>query len=72
MTYWTYIRDHRGLWKPRVQVYLATSIFADLVHRLGDFTGAGAYNGGEGNPNYDYARELMSKANAWRQRLVGN
>jgi soluble lytic murein transglycosylase-like protein len=71
VTWWTYIRDHAGLWKPKVQVYLATSIFADLVHRLGEFTGAGAYNGGEGNPNEDYAREVLERANDWRRKLAG-
>lgn len=71
ITYWTYIRDHAGLWKPKVQVYLATSILADLVHRLGEFTGTGAYNGGEGNPNESYAREVLERADEWRPRLAG-
>lgn len=71
VTYWTYIRDHSGLWKPRVQVYLATSILADLVHRLGEFTGTGAYNGGESNPNESYAREVLERANRWRPKLAG-
>lgn len=71
VTYWTYIRDHAGLWKPKVQVYLATSILADLVHRLGEFTGCGAYNGGEGNPNESYAREVLNRAKAWRPILAG-
>lgn len=71
VTYWTYIRDHRGLWKPKVQVYLATSILADLVHRLGEFTGCGAYNGGEGNPNGTYAAEVLNRADKWRPLLAG-
>lgn len=71
VTYWTYIRDHSGLWKPRVQVYFATSILADYVHRLGEFTGCGAYNGGEGNPNESYAREVLERANRWRPKLAG-
>jgi len=72
VTYWTYIRDHSGLWKPKVQVYLATSILADLVHRLGEFTGCGAYNGGEGNPNEDYASEVLERAKEWRPKLAGD
>jgi soluble lytic murein transglycosylase-like protein len=71
VTYWTYIRDHRGLWKPKVQVYLDTSILADLVHRLGEFTGCGAYNGGEGNPNEEYAREVLMRSKRWRPLLAG-
>lgn len=69
VTYWTYIRDHAGLWKPKVQVYLATSILADLIHRLGEFRGIGAYNGGEGNPNEQYSREVLFKAEHWRDKL---
>lgn len=72
VTYWTYVRDHPGLWKPKVQVYLATSILADLVHRLGEFTGCGAYNGGEGNPNETYAREVLERAKRWRPLLAGD
>lgn len=71
ITYWTYIRDHVGLWKPKVQIYLATSILADLVHRLGESTGTGAYNGGEGNPNLAYAGEVLEKAKKWRPILAG-
>lgn len=70
VTYWTYIRDHAGLWKPKVQVYLATSILADYVHRLGEFTGCGSYNGGEGNPNETYAREVLERADKWRPLLA--
>lgn len=72
VTWWTYIRDHPGLYKARVQVYLATSILADLVHRLGEATGVGAYNGGEGNPNEDYAREVLARADDWRHKLAGH
>lgn len=71
ITFWTYIRDHIGLWKPRVEVYLATSILADLVHRLGEVRGVGAYNGGEGNPNYVYSREVDERASKWRPILAG-
>jgi hypothetical protein len=71
VTYWTYIRDHRGLWKPRVQIYLAVSILADLVDRLGETRGVGAYNGGEGNPNMTYSREVLARADRWRPRLAG-
>ncbi|HEY0391020.1 MAG TPA: hypothetical protein VGC63_04860 [Solirubrobacterales bacterium] len=71
ITFWTYIRDHVGLWKPRVEVFLATSILADLVHRLGESVGCGAYNGGEGNPNMSYAGEVLDRAHRWRPILAG-
>lgn len=71
VTYWTYVRDHKGLWRPKVQVYLAASILADLVHRFGEERGTGAYNGGEGNPNYTYAREVLARAERWRPILAG-
>lgn len=71
VTYWTYIRDHPGLWKPKVQVYLAVRILSDLVRRRGEFVGCGAYNGGEANPNEDYAREVLERAKRWRPKLAG-
>lgn len=70
ITFWTYVRDHPGLWKPKVQIYLATSILADYVHRLGELTGIGAYNGGEGNPNLAYASEVLGRAEKWRPVLA--
>lgn len=69
VTYWTYIRDHRGLWKKRVQVYLATSILASLVHSFGEEKGVGAYNGGAGNPNMTYSAEVLDRANRIRPKL---
>jgi hypothetical protein len=71
VTYWTYIRDNADLWKPKKQVYLATSILADYVHTLGEFEGVGAYNGGPSNPNETYARQVLDRANTWRPRLAG-
>lgn len=70
VTFWTYIRDHADLWKPKAQVDLATSILADCVHRLGELTGTGAYNGGEGNPNGAYAEEVLKRAEKWRPLLA--
>lgn len=72
VTFWTYIRDHAGLWNPKAQVYLATSILADYVLRLGELTGTGAYNGGEGNPNETYAKEVLRRAEKWRPLLAGD
>lgn len=69
VTYWTYVRDHAGLWKPRVQVYLSLSILSDLIKKYGEYTGLGAYNGGAVNPNYDYADEVRDKARQIRKSL---
>ncbi len=70
VTFWTYIRDNPDLWKPRCQVDLATSILADYVHRLGESTGVGAYNGGEKKPNKTYAKQVLAKAEKWRPLLA--
>jgi len=71
VTWWTYIKVRSGLWKPKVQVYLAVEILDGLVDRLGEFTGTGAYNGGEGNPNGTYATEVLNRADEWRPKLAG-
>lgn len=69
VTYWTYIRDHPGLWRPKAQIDLATSILAGYVHDLGEFKGVGAYNGGPASPNDSYAREVLERAEKWRPVL---
>jgi hypothetical protein len=69
VTYWTYVRDHAGLWKPRVQVYLSLSILGGLLARYPQITALGAYNGGEGSPNETYARQVEAKADVIRPRL---
>lgn len=71
VTYWTYIRDHPDLWKPKVQVDLAISILAGYVLDLGEFEGVGTYNGGPGHPNAAYAREVLKRAEKWRPLLAG-
>lgn len=69
ITYYTYIVDHPGLWKVRANIYFGIDIFADYVHRLGERMGAGSYNGGEANPQQDYAADLLEKARDIRPRL---
>jgi hypothetical protein len=69
VTYWTYIRDHPGLWKPRVQVYLSLEILRSYLNPFSQFTALGAYNGGPTNPNEDYAAEVEAKARAIRPKL---
>lgn len=69
VTYWTYIRDHPELWRPKAQIDLATSILAGYVHDLGEFKGIGAYNGGPANPNDAYAEEVLARAERWRPLL---
>lgn len=69
VTYWTYIKEHPDLWKPKVQVNLATEILSGLVHSLGEFKGVGAYNGGAASPNPTYAKQVLKKAETWRPLL---
>ena len=70
VTYWTYIRDHPGLWKPRVQVYLSVSILAALLSKYPERIALGAYNGGEARPNLEYGDQVLEKAAALRPRLA--
>lgn len=71
LTYWTFITQNPGLWKKRANVYYGLHLVAELVHRLGEREGAGAYNGGEANPNLTYADEVLAKAKAIRSHLAG-
>lgn len=69
VTYWTYIVNKPGLWKRRPNIYFGINLFADYVRRLGERTGAGAYNGGEANPQYSYADSLLAMARDIRPHL---
>lgn len=69
VTWWTYIKARVGLWKPRVQVYLATEILANLIQDLGEERGVGAYNGGPSSPNMSYAAEVLARAKNIRPKL---
>jgi hypothetical protein len=40
-----------------------------LIERHGELTGIGAYNGGEGNPDLDYADDVLALRGAWRARI---
>lgn len=70
ITYPGYIIDHPGLWRRRPNIYFGIGIFADYVRRLGERRGAGAYNGGEANPQYGYADQLLAKARETRPKLA--
>lgn len=58
-----------GAWKADVNIQVSAEILKDLIRDLGMFNGYGAYNGGRGNPNEAYAREVMAKRRAWLRRL---
>lgn len=70
ITYFVYIVEHPGLWRRRPNIYFGIGIFADYVRRLGERTGAGAYNGGEANPQLGYADSLLGMAAEIRPKLT--
>lgn len=71
VTFWTYIKTHIGLWKPRVQVYLSLSILSERIDDSGEYVGVGEYNGGPGNPVESYAESVLAKASRIRPLLKG-
>jgi hypothetical protein len=40
-----------------------------LIERNGERRGIGAYNGGEGNPNLDYADQVIAKRVKWQKKI---
>ncbi len=69
ITYFTYILENPGLWKKRANVYFGLGLVADSIKAHGQRTGLAAYNGGEGNPQYDYADQVESRAFYIRPKL---
>lgn len=56
-----------GAHKPAVNIATGIAILGALQAKHGPMTGFGAYNGGEGNPNMTYAREVDAKADRWHR-----
>lgn len=72
ITYWTYIRDHKRLDKPRVQLYLGMSILAEYISSSATEKEAiGKYNGGPNNPVWTYADSVLAHASRIRPLLKG-
>lgn len=69
ITYWTYIRDHAGLWKKRANIFFGIGLVAETIHAKGEREGLAEYNGGAGNPQFGYADEVLSRAAKWRGRI---
>lgn len=58
-----------GAHLPRNQLRVGFQVLAGFIRRHGLRTGIGAYNGGEGNPQFGYADEVLAKRAVWKQRL---
>ena len=69
ITYYTYILDNPGLWKKRANAYKGTEIVAGNVRAHGVRKGLAVYNGGEGNPQYDYATQVEARIDRIRPQL---
>jgi hypothetical protein len=73
LTSFGYVREANragGSWKPAVNIATGIHILGAMQHKHGRMTGFGAYNGGEGNPNMQYARECDDKAGHWHRILT--
>jgi hypothetical protein len=64
------LADSRGgCFRVRVNVDVALEILAGHIKALGLRKGVGAYNGGRGNPQLNYADAVLAKRDAWREVL---
>ena len=53
------------------QCRVAFQLLHDLIQRHGELDGIGAYNGGEGNPQEDYARSVLALRDKWQALING-
>ena len=58
-----------GAHKPQAQCRVGFQLLHDLIERHGERAGIGAYNGGEGNPNLDYADSVLELKAKWQSRI---
>jgi len=59
-----------GAHKPAVNIATGIALLGRLQKKHGRMKGLGAYNGGEGNPNMDYAHRVDAKADRWHRILT--
>lgn len=69
ITYYAFILEHPGLWKKRANIYFGMSLIAEVIHAYGERKGLAVYNGGAGNPQYDYAQQVEDRARSIRTKL---
>jgi len=60
-----------GAHKAEAQCRIGFRLLRGLIERNGERTGIGAYNGGEGNPNLDYAASVLALRAKWDKRVKG-
>ena len=58
-----------GAHRVEAQCRVAFRLLRDLIARHGQRVGIGAYNGGEGNPNLDYADSVIALRARWKERI---
>lgn len=58
-----------GAHKVEVQCRIGFRLLHGLIERHGERVGIGAYNGGEGNPNLDYADSVLALKAKWQGRI---
>lgn len=58
-----------GAHKVHAQCRVGFRLLHGLIERHGERTGIGGYNGGEGNPNADYADAVLALKANWQARI---
>jgi hypothetical protein len=58
-----------GAHKASAQLRIGFRTLHDLIERHGERIGIGAFNGGEGNPQLDYADDVLELKAKWRGRI---
>lgn len=70
ITYWTYLRDKRRLYKRHVNALFGCRLISRNVNSYGVRKGLAVYNGGAENPQYDYADSVLALKKKWRRRFA--
>jgi len=58
-----------GAHRVRPQCRVGFGLLHDLIERHGEETGIGCFNGGEGNPQFDYAQSVLGLRDKWQARI---
>jgi hypothetical protein len=69
LTFPSFLTENPGLWRRLANVKFGLGLISAAISAHGKRTGLAIYNGGEGNPQFDYADEVIALEDKWRDRF---
>jgi hypothetical protein len=69
ITFSSFLTENPGLWRRLANVKFGLGLISAAISAHGKRTGLAVYNGGEANPQFDYADSVLALEDKWRDRF---